>query len=403
MKFNYQARTKEGEIQTGTIEAGSHEAAVKILQQHGLVVVFLEAISEVPFYARSLKFLQKVKTKELVMFYRQLSILFEANTPLLKSLKAVAEQIRNPYFKEILFEIESDVRGGENLSGALAKHKKVFSPFYINVIQSGEATGKLDQILKYLADHAENEFLLTQKVKGAFTYPIFILSAFFIIAVIMMVYVVPQLTSILLETGQELPLTTKILIGTSNLLRSWLWLLALIIFGGGYALSRYLKTSKGKENWDKLKLRLPILGEIFRKIYLARFSENFSTLLKGGLPIIEALKISSQVIGNTVYSNLIKEAIEEVKRGGNISSAFERHKKNVPPAVIQMLKVGEQTAKLDSILERLSGFYQKEVDRVVGNMTQLIEPALIILLGGAVAFLVASILMPIYNISSGGF
>lgn len=403
MKFNYQARTKEGEIQTGTVEAGSHEAAVKILQQHDLVVVFLEAVSEVPFYARSLKFLQKVKTKEMVMFYRQLAILFEANTPLLESLKAVAEQIRNPYFKEILFEVESDIRGGENLSGALAKHKKVFSSFYINVIQSGEATGKLDQVLKYLADHAEKEFLLAQKVKGAFTYPIFILSAFFIIAVMMMVYVVPQLTAILLETGQELPLTTKILIGTSNLLRSWLWLLALIIFGGGYGLSRYLKTQKGRENWDKLKLRLPILGEIFRKIYLARFSENFSTLLKGGLPILEALKISGQVIGNTVYSNLIKEAAEEVKKGGNISSAFERHKRNVPPAVIQMLKVGEQTAKLDSILERLSVFYQKEVDRVVGNMTQLIEPALIILLGGAVAFLVASILMPIYNISSGGF
>lgn len=403
MRFNYQARTKEGEVQTGTVEAGSRKAAIETLQRHDLTVVYLEAVSTVPFYARSLKLFRKVKTKELVIFYRQLAILFETDTPLLESLRAVAEQVRNPYFKEILFEIETDIRGGEALSKALAKHKKIFSLFYVNVIQSGEATGKLSDVLQYLAGHAEREFILNSKIKGAFAYPGFILSAFFIVAILMMVYVVPHLTRMLLETGQELPVLTKILIGTSNILRSWTWLLIIIFAGMAFGFSRALKTNRGRELWDRFKLRVPILGGLIRKRYLVRFTENLGTLLKGGLPILNALEISKQVVGNRVFSHLIEEAREEVKQGGNISSVFEKDKRNIPPTVVQMLKVGEKAAKLDVILERLSGFYQQEIDRLVANMTQLIEPFLIIALGGGVAFLVASILMPIYNISSGGF
>ena len=403
MRFNYQARTKEGEVQTGTVEAGSKESAVKTLQRHDLAVVYLEAVSAIPFYARSFKFFQRVKMKELVIFYRQLSILFETNTPLLDSLEAMAEQTPNPFFKDILFEVETDVRGGESLSKALAKHKKAFSSFYINVIQSGEVTGKLDEVLKYLANHAEREFILNSKVKGAFIYPAFILSAFLVVAVLMMMYVVPQLTVVLLEAGGELPMTTKILIGTSDFLRSWIWLVVIILIGAGVGFSRFLKTVQGRETWDKLRLRLPVVGKVLKKVYLARFSENFSTLLQGGLPILKALKISGQVVGNTVFSHLIEEAAEEVKKGGSISSVFEKDKKTIPSSVVQMLKIGEKTAKLDTILEKLATFYQGEVDRTVNNLTQLIEPALIIILGGGVAFLVASILMPIYNITSGGF
>jgi len=401
MKFNYQARTKEGEIQTGTIEASSYDAAVETLQRHGLAIVYLEAVSEVPFYARSLKIFQKVKTKELVMFYRQLSILFGSNIPLLESIKAVSDQVKNPYFKDILFEVENDIRGGELLSQALAKHPKVFSPFYINVIKAGEATGKLDEVLNYLADHAETEFLLAQKVKGAFSYPIFIISVFIIVGVLMLIFVVPQLTAVLIEAGAELPITTKILIGLSNFLKSWTWLLVLIIGGASYGFSRWLKTEKGRDTWDNFKLTIPILGPVFRKIYLARFAENFSTLLKGGLPILDALKISAQVVGNKVFERIIKKAAEQAKKGGEISEALEEDKKNFPPSVIQMIRVGEKTAKLDEMLERLAGFYQGEIDRTVANLTQLIEPLLIVILGGAVAFLVASILMPIYNITSG--
>jgi len=403
MRFNYQARTKQGDIQSGVIEAGSRESAVKILQTHDLAVIYLEAASQVPFYARSLKIFQRVKNKELVIFYRQLAILFDANIPPLDALRAVAAQISNPYFQEIIFEVEGDVKAGENLSSALAKHKKVFSSFYINVIKSGEATGKLSEVLKYLADYAEDTYKLNQKIKGAFTYPAFILSAFVLIAILLLVYVVPQLTQILTETGAELPLTTKILIWASKIIRKWVWLVALIVGGLIFGFIRFIKTDQGKMYWDKFKLKVPVLGKLFRKIYITRFAENFSTLLKGGLPILNALKISGQVIGNKVYSGLIDQAVEEVKRGGNVSVVFEKDKKNIPPLVVQMLKVGEETAKIDSILEKLASFYEDEVSRTVDSLTQLIEPALIIVLGAGVAFLVASILMPIYNVTSGGF
>ena len=400
MRFTYQARTKEGKIQTGTVEAGSYKAGVEALQRHDLTVVLLEGDSSIPFYARSLKIFQKVKIKELVMFYRQLAILSEVNTSLLDSLKAITEQLTNPYFKDILFEVETDVRGGEALSSALAKHKKVFSPFYINVIQSGEATGRLSEVLKYLADHAEKEFVLRAKIKGAFTYPGFIFSAFVLVAGLMMVFVVPKLTIVLVESGQKLPLMTRGLIGASDILRSWSWLIVLIIVILGVAFVRFKKTKRGEEAWDKFKLKIPVLGDLSRKIYITRFSENFSTLLKGGLPILSALKISSQVIGNVVFSDLIKKAAGEVKTGKTISSVFEKSD-DIPALVVQMLKVGEKSAKLDTILERLAIFYQGEVDRLVNNLTQLIEPFMILILGGGVAFLVAAILMPIYNLSGG--
>jgi len=403
MKLNYQARTKEGEIQTGTIEAASYESAVTTLQRYDLAVIFLEPVAAVPFYGRSLRIFRRIKTKDIVIFYRQMAILFEANIPLLEAIGSVAAQIKNPYFKEILFEVETDIRGGESFSRALVKHKKIFSSFYINVIQSGEVTGKLSDVLSYLADHAEKEYILNSKVKGALIYPAFILSVFAIVLVLMLVYIVPNLTSILLETQTQLPLTTKILIGTSNFVRSWIWLIIIFLAGGGFGFSHFLKTVQGKELWDRFILKLPIFGNMFRKIYLARFSENLATLLKGGLPILKALGIASQVVGNSVYTHLLEEASDEVKKGGNISSIFEKDKKNIPPTVVQMIKVGEKTAKLDSILERLYSFYQGEVDRAVNNLAQLIEPALIVVLGGGVAFLVASILMPIYNMTSSGF
>lgn len=403
MKFNYQARTKAGDIQTGTIEAGTYEAAVKTLQRHDLAVIFLEPISRIPFYARSLKILQRVKAKDLVMLYRQLSILFEANIPPLDALASLSRQVHNPYLKEILFEVETDVRGGESLSSAFSKHKKIFSAFYVNVIRSGEATGRLDEVLKYLADHAEREFILTSKIRGAFVYPGFILSAFLIVAVLMLIYVIPHLTAVLLETGQELPFTTKLLIGTSDFFRSWILLVIIIFIGSGIGFLRLIKTPKGREVWDKFKLKVPLFGKLLQKMYLARFSENFGTLLKGGISILDALQIAAQIVGNVVFNHIIMDAREEVKTGGEISSVFEKDPKNIPPVVVQMVKVGEKTAKLDEMLGRMASFYQGEVDRTVNNLTQLIEPILILLLGGGVAFLVASILMPIYNITSGGF
>ena len=401
MKFNYQARNKEGETQTGTVEAGTREAAIETLQRHDLVVVFLEKVSEVPIYARSLKFLQKIKTKEITIFYRQLAILFEANISPLEALRVLGEQTRNPLFKSLIFDVEKAIRAGESLSQAMAKHPKVFSNFYINVVKAGEVTGKLHEVLKYLADHAEREYNLNHKIRGAFTYPAFIFGLFAIVAVLMMIYVVPQLTSMLEEVGGELPFATKVLIFTSSFLKKWIWLVVLIVIGLVIALMRFIKTEKGGYILDVIKLKIPVFKSLFQKMYLARFAENLKTLLIGGIPILKALDITATVVGNRVYEKIIKEAREKVKVGGNISSAFANYPKEITPMVSQMVGVGEKAAQLDNILERIAIFYKEEVDRTVANMTQLIEPFMILILGIGVAFLVSSILMPIYNISMG--
>jgi type IV pilus assembly protein PilC len=401
MKFNYQARTKEGETQTGTVEAGTREAAVETLQRHDLVVVFLEKVSDIPIYVRSLKLFQKIKNKEITIFYRQLAILFEANISPLDALKVLGEQTRNRLFKDLIFGIEKAVRGGEPLSQAMARYPKVFSDFYINVVKAGEATGKLHEILKYLADHAEQEYNLNHKIRGAFIYPAVIFTLFIVIAILMMIYVVPQLTSMLEEVGGELPFATKALIFISNLLRKWILLIILIVIALIVALMRFAKTQKGQFILDVIKLKIPIFKSIFQKIYLTRFAENLKTLLKGGIPILKALDITATVIGNKIYEKIIREAREKVKVGGSISSAFADYPKEITPMVNQMIGVGEKAAQLDNILERIAIFYQQEVDRTVANMTQLIEPVMILVLGGGVGFLIFSILMPIYNIASG--
>ena len=400
MKFNYQTRTQQGEIQAGTIEARNKEAAIGILQSRGLLVVFLEETSSVPFYVRSFRPFQKVKIKELTLFYRQLAILFESNVSPLDSLHILREQIKNQVFKETIYEIEKDVKGGEPLSAAMEKHPKVFSSFYVNVVRSGEATGNLSEILKYLADHAEREYNLNSKVKGAFTYPAVIFSMFLIIGALMMIFVVPQLTSMLTEMGGTLPLTTRVLIATSNFLRSWIWLVILVIIGLVVFLRKYIKTPKGRLIFDVIKLKIPIFNDLFKKIYLARFAENLRTLLKGGVSILKALDITASVMGNKVYENIINEAREKVKIGETMSSSFANHPKEMSPLVTQMVGVGEKTAQIDNILDKVSSFYQQDVDRLVGNMTQLIEPIMILILGAGVGLLVASILMPIYNLSS---
>lgn len=401
MRFNYQAKTKRGETQTGAVEAGSREAAIETLQRHDLFVVYLEEASKVPFYIRSLKFLQKVKAKEITIFYRQLAILFEASVSPLDSLRILAEQTKNLLFRDIIFEIENDVKGGENLSDAMAKHPKVFSPFYVNVVKAGEATGKLHEVLRYLADHAEKEYNLTFKVKGAFTYPAVIFTLFIIVAIVMMIYVIPQLTSVIEETGQELPLTTKILIGASGFLKNWFWLIAIILIAAVVGLMKFIRTENGRQIFDAFKLKIPIFKSLFQKIYLTRLAENFKTLIVGGIPILKALDITAIVIGNKIYEKIIHEAREEVRVGKTISSAFANHPKYITPMFTQMMGVGEKTAELGTILDKVAYFYQQEVDRTVANLTQLIEPFMLLFLGAGVAFLVSSILMPIYNITSG--
>lgn len=394
--FNYQARTKEGETQAGRVEAIHKRAAAEILQKYGLIVVAIEEAQEVPIYARRIKFLERVKVKDLVIFSRQLTTLFEAEVPLVSSLQTVANQTENSLFREKIFEIATDIEGGSSLSDAFARHGDVFSGFYVSMVKAGETSGKMNEILSYLADHIEKEYQVISKVRGALIYPAFVTVGFFVASAVLLIFVIPQLTSILEQSGQELPAVTNIIIGASDFLRSFWHILLAAIVGGGIGFLRFIKTKNGKKFWDRAQLKLPVFGGILVKVYLFRFLESLSTLIEGGLPITKSLQISRDVVGNTVYQAVLDDAQDAVRRGGTIGGTLVLYKE-IPPLVTQMVVVGEQAGKLVSVLKNVARFYQRDVDNATENITSLIEPILITTMGIGVGILVAGVMVPIYN------
>jgi len=398
MKFNYLAKNKKGEQHTGMIDAFNKPAALKNLQNRDFVVMKLESIKKAPIFSRRIKFLERVKRKEIFIFFRQLAILVDANVPLVQSLKSMSKQIENEYFKEIIFSIANDIDGGMSFSKAISKYPKIFSIFSINLIKTGEVSGQLQESLIYLADHLENEYYLISKVKGAMSYPVFILGVFLLVAILVLVMVIPQLTSILTESGKELPWSTKLVIFISEFITSYGWILFLFGVAAFFGFLRYKKTEKGKIAWDTVKLKIPVFGKILQKTYLTRIADTLSALTKGGVTVIQSLNVSGQVVGNSVFKAILYKARDEIKVGRSISSSLEEYEE-FPPLFCQMIKTGEQTGKLDVILGKLSIFYKKEVENVVDNLSQLIEPILLVCLGIGVSILVFSVFMPIYSLA----
>lgn len=396
MKFNYQARTKKGEIHAGQVEASSKEAAINLLQGHGLYVTFLEEIMP-SIYAKRIEFFERITQKDVVLFSRQLAIMFKSEVPLIESLKVLSVQTKNPGFEEKIRKISEEVEGGTSFSQALALYPKVFSSFYVAMVKSGEVSGKLSEVLNYLADHLEKEYHLTAKVRGAMIYPILIIIVVFLVLALLIFFVLPNLIEILETSGQELPLPTKIVIAFSGFLRSlgWLVLLGLILFI--FFCFRYYSSEKGRNFFDKISLKIPVIAPFFKMISLTRFAENLSTLISGGLPIAEALEIVGEIVGNVSYKEKILAARDEVRKGEAISSVLGEAPDLFPPVFVQMVLVGEKTGTLDATLMNIVDFYQKEVDRAIDNMFSILEPALIVFLGLIVAGLILSILMPLYQ------
>ncbi|MBI2624192.1 type II secretion system F family protein [Candidatus Parcubacteria bacterium] len=398
MLFGYTARTPEGQTQNGTIDAASQDIAVDILQQHGLVVVTLSPVRG-SIFTSPLKYFNRVSRKELVIFSRQLATLFDAEVPVIESLRTLMEQSASMAFQTVLAEVLADVEGGMAISRAFAQHPRVFTEFYVTLIKSGEVSGKLQDVFTYLANYLEREYELTSKARRAMIYPSIVLVAFIAVTIIMLVFVVPQLTLILTESGAELPFLTRFLIGSSNFVVHWGWLLA-IVFVGVFAVAiRYRRTPEGRAFFDQLLLKIPGFGNLFAKMYLARFAETLSTMIVGGIPIVQALEVTGEVVGNTVYRRIITEAMESVRKGEMVSSVLHAYHPTVPLLVSQMVSVGEKSGKLETILKKLADFYRREVDSLVDNLTNLIEPLLILVLGGGVGILIAAILMPIYNLA----
>lgn len=396
MKFNYQARTKTGEIQTGVVEASSKEAAANVLKSYNLYVTILEEFTP-PFYAREIRIFKKISKKEIVAFSRQLAIMFNSEIPLIEMLKTLSEQTPSPNLKEKILDILNRVEGGASLSKTFSFYPEIFSQFYINMVKAGETSGRLSEVFTYLADHLEREYHFYQKIIGTLTYPAFVLFVFLGILFLMTFFVLPQLTQFLTEAKVELPLITKIMIGIANFIREWFLVLILATIILTISLFYYSKTKEGKIFFDKNLLRIPFLGDFSRKIYLTRFALNFSTLISGGLPITQALEISGEVVGNETYKKIISETSEGVKKGMQVSFLLQRYPKDITPLFIQMAIVGERTGRLNSSLLNIADFYQKEIDRTTENFATILGPILIIFLGIIVAGLMISILLPLYQ------
>ncbi|MFA6391832.1 MAG: type II secretion system F family protein [Patescibacteria group bacterium] len=397
--YDYKAKDLEGNSVTGAVEASSEVVAVDMLKDKELIVLSLSERRKRTLFQSSLGFLNRVPRKEVVIFARQLAVMISATVPIVKALTILTKQTDNITFKIIVSEIADEVDGGARLSDTLGRYPQVFDDFFVYMIKSGETTGKLDETLNYLADQKEKDYDLTSKIKGAMIYPLFILGALLVVGVVMMIFVIPQLTAVLEEAGAELPWATKMLIATSDFLKTYWWTLIIISVGGIFAYRVIYRTAKGKSIIDKAKLNVPVFGNIYKKIYITRFARSFSNLITSGIPLSRALGIVADVIGNHTYKEITLETIKEVEDGNSVSTVFLKHKE-VPIMLSQMMSVGEQTGRLDKILAKLADFYAKEVENLVANMVSLIEPLIIVLLGGAVAVLVVSILLPLYSLSS---
>lgn len=397
MKFSYQARSKEGKIETGTVEASSRDAAASVLQKYDVTVVSIKEIKSPLSLFRGISFLKKANKKDLAIFSRQLAVMLDARVPIVQSLLSLGAQTGKARLKEVLINISGLVEEGNTLSEAFAQYPEVFDAFYINLIKSGEASGKISEALYYMGDHLEREYDINSKIKGAMVYPVLVLSVLFIVIVIVMTVVMPKLMDMIKEAGGELPMTTKVLIVLYQFFLHFGWIIliafvALIIF-----LIYYFRTKEGKKIYDRVILRVPFVGPFLEKVFLIRFAENLSTLITAGLPITSALRITKNTIGNFVYRRIAAETEKAVSEGEKISSVLVRYPERVPSFVIQMVKVGEETGRMDKTLMEIVNFYQKEVTRLVDTFMTLVEPILIVILGVAVAILAISVLSPLYG------
>ena len=397
--FTYKSRDSQGGLRQGTVEAVSQQAAVDVLREHNLIVTAITETSGGAAPEALGGLFKRVPTKEKVIFARQLSTMINSGLPIVQALNILAEQTPNKNFKTIIGNVAGDVEGGLSFSESIAKYQRVFSQIFVNLVKSGEASGKLDEVLDRLATQMEKDYAVVREIKGAMYYPAFILVAIFVVAAVMMVFVIPQLKSLFDESNVKLPFVTQMLIAISGIVQSFWWLILILMVGGIWSFFYFIRTPTGRPLWDQTKLKIPVLGNLSRKIYVARFARTLGTLIAGGLPILDALRIVSGAVGNTIYKDAILEAAKEVESG--VSLTVPLKKSGVFPAMVpQMVQVGEQTGKVDEILFKLADFFDREVDTMVKSLSTLLEPILMVVMGIGVGLLVAAIILPIYNLAS---
>jgi len=401
MLFSYKTINKDGEKEDGTIEAFNMDVAIASLQRKSLIVTSIKPKDEFDDgdILKKIPFLNKVSNRDIVILSRQMSTLFEAQVSALKIFKLIGSESENVTLRKHMLQIVDDLQGGSSISGALSKHPDIFSDFYVNMIKAGEESGHIDQSFSYLADYLDRNYEISSKAKNALIYPAFVIFTFISVMVLMFTVIVPKIGVIIKESAQEVPFYTRIVFAVSDFfVNNWIFLIfALFILVGGFVW--YGRTKEGKRWISNTRLYVPYLGDLYRKLYLSRFSDNMSTMVISGIPMLKAIEVTSSVIDNEIYKEVLDEALVKVKAGQALSASLSG-REEMPGVLIQMIKAGEESGELGKILKTMSKFYQREVLAAVDTLVGMIEPVMIVALGVGVGILLASVLMPIYNIAS---
>ncbi len=397
-RFNYKAKDKDGRLVTGEVEAASSSDAAKLVKGKSLYVISITPKIDSPFtLIRRLK--ERITSRDIATFTRQLSTMINAGLPITESLLILRSQSKGS-MQKVVAQLLADIEAGESFSTSLSRHSKIFSPTYISLVKSGEVGGVMDVVLLRLADNMEKQEEFGGKVKGALIYPAIIVVGMFIVALVMMIFVIPRLTSLYSEFNATLPLPTRILIAISSFTTHFWFILLILAIIGAYVFKLYRATKEGRRKIDELSFKVPVFGDLQRQVILTELTRTLALMVGAGVPILEALNITAGVVDNTLISDALKDVAKQVEKGFPIAFAFGRHPEAFPFILSQMVAVGEETGKMDEVLSKISHIFEVESDEKVKGLTAAIEPIVMVILGLGVGFLVIAVILPIYNLTS---
>ena len=399
-KFDYQVRDRDGKLKTGQLEADSQQAVASKLTSMGYAPVKIEEVKESGLQTEiKLPGSNRVKLKDLAIFSRQFATMINSGLSLIRSLSILAEQTDNSKLAEVIADVRSRVEAGSDLSTAMSEHPKIFPKLYIAMVRAGEAAGMLDQVLLRVADMLEKDVRLRSKIKSAMTYPVIVLVMAILLSTVMLIFIVPTFEQMFIDLGGELPLLTQMLVNMSEFITTPLGLAIYIGIPVGlwFAYKRVRDTEKGRYTLDVIKLKLPVFGPLFHKIALTRFARNLGTLLRAGVPILQALEITADTVNNGPISHAVTDVQDSVRQGESINGPLSQHEV-FPPMVVQMIAVGEETGNVDGMLEKISDFYDQEIETTTEQLTAMMEPLMIGVIGGIVGGMVIALYMPMFQI-----
>lgn len=399
MLFKYVAIDQSNIEREGTAEAASADAAINAIQQRGYTVVSIDPVKKKNQLLNiEFDWFQSISIKDMVIVSRQISTLFEAQVSPLRVFRLLAAENENPLLQKVMNQVVDDLQAGSPISRALAAHPDVFSSFYVNMVRAGEDAGSLDKSFSYLADYMDRTYQIVSKARNALIYPAFIIATFIGVMMLMLTMVIPKIAEILTASGQELPIYTRIVIGLSDFMANNIVIILVALSLAGVFLWRFKATEVGQRTFDEIKISIPYVGDLYRKLYLTRICDNIATMVGSGIAIIQALEVTAEVVDNMVYQEILQNVLIEVKGGRSFADAISEYPE-IPGVLSQMAKVGEETGSLPSIMETLSVFYRREVNNSVDTLIGMIEPIMIVMLGLGVGVLLASVLLPIYNLT----